>query len=137
MAQIFLIEDYKNLREGVSSYLKLNDHEVIEFDGTRGVAEALETKKPDLVILDVMLPFGDGSKLARQIRKTDHLPILFLTGSPFESDRIAGFAVGGDDYVVKPFSAKELVLRIEAILQRIRLDGQSELRGYRFSGETK
>ena len=129
MAKIFLIEDYKNLREGVSSYLKLYHHEVNEFDRTRGVTEALETKKPDLIILDVTLPYGDGFKLARQIGKTDRLPILFLTANPFEAD--------SDDYLVKPFSAKELVLRVEAILRRIRLDGQPELRGYRFSGEAK
>ncbi len=126
MAKIFLIEDYKNLRDGVSSYLELYDHEVTAFDRARGVAEALETEKPDLIILDVTLPYGDGFKLARQIRKTDRLPILFLTASPFESDSIAGLEADSDDYVVKPFSAKELTLRIEAILWRIRLDGQSE-----------
>ena len=129
MAKIFLIEDYKNLREGVSSYLKLYHHEVNEFDRTRGVTEALETKKPDLIILDVTLPYGDGFKLARQIGKTDRLPILFLTANPFEAD--------SDDYLVKPFSAKELTLKIDTILQRSRLDGQSEFRGHRFYGKSK
>ena len=126
MAKIFLVEDNENLREAVSSYLKLDDHEVTEFDRTRGVLEALETKRSDLLILDVMLPDGDGFQLARQIRKKHQMPILFLTAKSSESDRITGFEIGGDDYVVKPFSPKELTLRVKAILRRSRSEVPSE-----------
>ncbi len=118
MARIFLVEDNEGLREVVTSYLVLNDHEVIEFDRTKGVVKALQAKEPDLIVLDVMLPDGNDFHLARQIRAKHDVPILFLTAKTSESDRIAGFEVGGDDYMVKPFSPKELSLRVEAILRR-------------------
>ncbi len=120
MARIFLVEDNDSLREAINSYLKLNDHEVSEFPRGSGVIEALDTKAPDLIILDVMLPDANRFQLAKTIRKDHDVPIVFLTAKTAESDRITGFEVGGDDYVVKPFSPKELVLRVEAILKRSR-----------------
>jgi DNA-binding response OmpR family regulator len=120
MARIFVVEDNENLREVVTSYLRLNDHEVTEFDRTEGVMAALDTKEPDLIVLDVMLPDGNGFLLARKIRQKYQVPILFLTAKTSESDRVTGFEVGGDDYMVKPFSPKELSLRVEAILKRTR-----------------
>jgi two-component system phosphate regulon response regulator PhoB len=120
MARIFVVEDNESLREVVTSYLELNDHEVVEFDRTEGVIKALDTKEPDLIVLDVMLPDGNGFLLARKIREKHQVPILFLTAKTSESDRVTGFEVGGDDYVVKPFSPKELSLRVEAILKRTR-----------------
>jgi two-component system phosphate regulon response regulator PhoB len=92
---------------------------VIESGRVKGVMEALKARGVDLIVLDVMLPDGDGFLLARRIRAAGHrMPILFLTARASESDRITGFEVGADDYVVKPFSPKELVLRIKAILMR-------------------
>ncbi|MCK5093997.1 MAG: response regulator transcription factor, partial [Spirochaetes bacterium] len=79
---------------------------------------AIKMKSPDLIILDVMLPDGDGFQFARRIRIHSDVPILFLTARTSESDRITGFEVGGDDYVVKPFSPKELTLRVNSILKR-------------------
>jgi DNA-binding response OmpR family regulator len=118
MARIFVVEDNESLREAVCSYLRLNDHEIVEFPRIGGVAEAIDTKPPDLIVLDVMLPDGDGFLLARKIRKTHTVPIIFLTAKATESDRITGFELGADDYVVKPFSPKELSLRVEAVLRR-------------------
>lgn len=119
MAVIFVVEDNETLRDAVVSYLKLDDHKVVEFGRVRGVMEGLKARSPDLVVLDVMLPDGDGFQLARRMRAAGHrMPVLFLTARTSESDRITGFEVGGDDYVVKPFSAKELVLRVKAILKR-------------------
>ncbi len=118
MARIFVVEDNEALREAVCSYLRLNDHEIVEFPRAGGVLEAVETKPPDLIVLDVMLPDGDGFLLARKIRKTQGLPIIFLTAKASESDRITGFELGADDYVVKPFSPRELSLRVEAVLRR-------------------
>ncbi len=118
MARIFLVEDNEMLREAVSSYLKLSEHEVVEFGRVDGVEEAFRTKPPALLILDVMLPDGDGFLLARKLRREHHVPIIFLTARSAESDRITGFEVGADDYVVKPFSSRELSLRVEAVLRR-------------------
>lgn len=73
---------------------------------------------PDLIILDVMLPDGDGFHLARKIKQQHDIPILFLTARTSESDRITGFEIGADDYVVKPFSMRELVLRVRSIVSR-------------------
>jgi two-component system phosphate regulon response regulator PhoB len=118
MARIFVVEDNESLREAVCSYLRLNDHEVVEFPRIGGVPEAIDTRPPDLIVLDVMLPDGDGFLLARKIRKVYTVPIIFLTAKAAESDRITGFELGADDYVVKPFSPKELSLRVEAVLRR-------------------
>ncbi len=104
MARIFVVEDNTNLREAVVSYLELDGHETVEFERLRGVAEAVSMSEPDVVVLDVMLPDGNGFMLARRLRETSSVPILFLTARSSESDRITGFEIGGDDFVVKPFS---------------------------------
>jgi DNA-binding response OmpR family regulator len=120
MAVILIVEDNETLREAIVAYLELDDHKVVQFDRVKGVIEALKTRGADLLVLDVMLPDGDGFVLARRIRAGgNQVPILFLTARASESDRITGFEVGGDDYLVKPFSPKELVLRVKAILKRV------------------
>jgi len=126
MARIFIVEDNENLREVVSSYLKLNKHAVVEFSGIKGLMKAVESQEPDLIVLDVMLPDGNGFLFARDLRQKYETPILFLTAKSSESDRITGFELGGDDYVVKPFSPKELVLRVEAILKRSKKNAPDE-----------
>jgi DNA-binding response OmpR family regulator len=118
MARIFLIEDNESIREAVSGYLRLDDHEVMEFGGVARVVEAIERTPPDVVLLDVMLPDGNGFALAKRIRAISRVPLVFLTAREAESDRITGFELGADDYVVKPFSPKELVLRVRALLRR-------------------
>ncbi len=122
MAKIILVEDNESIREAVTSYLRLQEHEVFEYSRIRGVMEAVKMKNPDIIILDVMLPDGDGFQFAKIIRTHSDVPILFLTAKTSESDRITGFEVGGDDYVVKPFSPKELTLRVNAILKRVKKD---------------
>jgi DNA-binding response OmpR family regulator len=118
VARIFLVEDNESIREAVAGYLKLEEHEVIEFSGVADVLEVMRHKPPDLAILDVMLPDGSGFALAKRIRAASRVPIVFLTAREAESDRITGFELGADDYVVKPFSPKELVLRVQALLRR-------------------
>jgi len=118
MAVIFIVEDNDTLREVIVTYIKLENHEVIEFDKTADVINSIKKKSPHLIILDIMLPDGDGFSLAKQIREKYNTPIIFLTAKSSESDRITGFELGGDDYVVKPFSPKELVLRVKAVLNR-------------------
>ncbi len=118
MALIFVVEDNENLREAVTSFLKIEDHTVVEFDKLRRVQEAVKTQSPDLLILDVMLPDGDGFILAKKLREKYTVPIIFLTAKDSESSRITGFELGCDDYIVKPFSSRELVLRVKAVLKR-------------------
>ncbi len=118
MARIYIVEDNDAISEAVKGYLELNEHEVIRFGKLDGVLESINIKKPDLAIIDVMLPDGSGFNLAKQIRKKHELPFIFLTARDQESDRITGFEIGADDYVVKPFSPRELVLRVEAVLKR-------------------
>ena len=118
MALIFVVEDNGNLREAVASFLKLEELRVKEFGKVSGVYESIRELKPDLIILDVMLPDGDGFLLAQKIRKSYVTPIIFLTARDSESSRITGFEIGCDDYIVKPFSTRELVLRVKALLKR-------------------
>jgi DNA-binding response OmpR family regulator len=118
MEKIIVIEDNESIREAVASYLRLDNYEVYEFGRLQGVLEAVKMKNPDLIILDVMLPDGNGFQLAKRIRSISDVPIVFLTAKTSESDRITGFEIGGDDYVVKPFSPKELTLRVKSILKR-------------------
>lgn len=118
MARIFVVEDNEGLREAVVSYLELEDHHPVAFGKLAGVEQAAAMQRPDLVILDVMLPDGDGFRFARTFRRTFDTPIIFLTARTAESDRITGLELGADDYVVKPFSMKELMLRVRAVLGR-------------------
>ncbi|TVR91917.1 MAG: DNA-binding response regulator [Spirochaetaceae bacterium] len=118
MAQVFVVEDNDGLRETIMSYLEIEEYTVVGFAKLSGVEEAARMRQPDLIILDVMLPDGDGFLFARRLRRTLTTPIVFLTARTAESDRITGFEVGGDDYVIKPFSMKELMLRVRAVLAR-------------------
>lgn len=118
MARVFVVEDNEGLRETIVSYLRLEQHEVVAFARLAGLKEAVRMQRPDVIILDVMLPDGDGFLFARTLRSFCSAPIIFLTARTAESDRITGFEVGGDDYVVKPFSNKELMLRVQAVLRR-------------------
>lgn len=118
MACIILVEDNTLIREAVAGYLQLDNHQTIEFGTTDGVMETIERNVADLVILDVMLPDGNGFSLAKSIRNVSDMPLIFLTAKDSESDRILGFELGADDYICKPFSAKELVLRVQALLRR-------------------
>ncbi|QQO08728.1 response regulator transcription factor [Breznakiella homolactica] len=118
MACIILVEDNTLIREACAGYLQLESYKTIEFGGTDGVLDVIERENADLVILDVMLPDGSGFALAKKIRGISAIPIVFLTAKDSESDRILGFELGADDYICKPFSAKELVLRVKALLKR-------------------
>ena len=134
MARIIIVEDNDSIREAVASYLALSDHETVEFSRIHSVMEAIKMKPPDLVILDVMLPDGNGFRLAKTIRDRYDIPIIFLTAKGEESDRITGLEIGADDYVTKPFSPKELVLRVEAVLRRAAKTAGSGEEGNRTRG---
>ncbi|MES2764231.1 MAG: response regulator transcription factor [Bacteroidota bacterium] len=116
---ILLVEDDTNLGAVLQEYLVLKGYETtLCRDGDAGL-QAYQQKQHDLCIFDVMMPKKDGFSLAREIRKTDQkTPILFLTAKSMKEDKIEGFKAGADDYVTKPFSIEELLLRVEAILRR-------------------
>jgi len=120
-AKILLIEDDPNLGLILQENLQLQGFEVdLCTDGEEGRTTFLQNKF-DLCLLDVMLPKKDGFTLAGEIRKINQdIPIIFLTAKALKEDRIEGFKIGGDDYITKPFSMEELLLRIQAILKRSR-----------------
>ena len=118
MARILIVEDEIDIRDVVAFNLRQAGHTV--FAATRG-REALETfeDKPALVILDLMLPDMGGVEVCRNMKHSaPHVPVLMLTARGEEIDRVVGFEVGADDYIVKPFSMRELLLRVNAILRR-------------------
>jgi two-component system alkaline phosphatase synthesis response regulator PhoP len=121
MAKILIIEDEKPITELLEYNLKQNGYFVeIAHDGEEGLQKILDIN-PDLVILDLMLPKLDGMEICRRVKgnsNTQSIPIVMLTAKTEEVDRIVGLEMGADDYVTKPFSVRELILRIKAILKR-------------------
>ncbi len=118
-ARIVVIEDEQPIRRGVSDALRASRFEVTEAgDGERGLQEAVQPGV-HLVLLDLLLPRRDGLSVLAEIRKTrPTLPVIILTARGSEDDRVRGLKMGADDYVVKPFSARELLARVEAVLRR-------------------
>ncbi|MBN1524067.1 MAG: response regulator transcription factor [Spirochaetales bacterium] len=128
MDKILVVEDNEQILEAVSQYLRLAEFEVFESSTLKKAGMILKKHSIDLCVLDVMLPDGDGFMFAKKIRTIHKLetPIIFLTAKNQESDRITGFELGGDDYVTKPFSPKELTLRVKAVLSRSQKAAQVE-----------
>lgn len=117
---ILVVEDDRNIASLVETYLTQAGFDTaVAHDGRQGL-ELARRLDPDFVVLDLMLPSMDGWELCREIRKRSDVPILILTAREEEVDRIVGFSLGADDYVVKPFSPRELVERVKAILRRSR-----------------
>jgi two-component system OmpR family response regulator len=116
--RILVVDDEPNICALLSATLRLTEFEVRTASGGSEALIAAEEFEPDLVVLDVMLPDLDGFQVARRLRARRHVPGLFLTARDAVEDRISGLTVGADDYVTKPFSLEEVVLRIRAILRR-------------------
>jgi two-component system, OmpR family, response regulator len=116
--RILVVDDEPNICALLSATLRLTDFEVRTASGGSEALIAAEEFEPDLVVLDVMLPDLDGFQVARRLRAGRPVPVLFLTARDAVEDRISGLTVGADDYVTKPFSLEEVVLRIRAILRR-------------------
>ena len=117
-ATILVVDDERKIRDLVRSYLEREGYAVLVADSGQGALEALERANPDLVVLDLMLPDVSGEEVARSVRSHSDLPIIMLTAKAGENDRVAGLRLGADDYLVKPFSPRELVARVEAVLRR-------------------
>ena len=117
-ATVLLVEDERKLRELVRSYLERAGFTVVSTGSGAEAISVAASAEPDLVILDLGLPDVAGETVARELRDAGSVPILMLTAKAAEEDRIAGLELGADDYVTKPFSPRELVLRVQAILRR-------------------
>ncbi len=119
-ARVLVVDDDETVREVLRRYLTRDGHEVLEAgDGVTGLNLA-RTANPDLVVLDLMLPGMDGLDVCRQLRSSSTVPVIMLTALGEESDRVVGLEYGADDYVVKPFSPRELALRVGRVLERSR-----------------
>jgi two-component system phosphate regulon response regulator PhoB len=119
--QVLIVEDERPIREMIAFGLKRHGFEVREAEDCRAARASLADRRPDLVLIDWMLPDMSGLELARSLkrdRETRELPIIMLTARADEGDKIAGLEGGADDYVTKPFSPRELVARINAVLRR-------------------
>ncbi|MCY7303323.1 MAG: response regulator transcription factor [Thermoleophilia bacterium] len=118
MAIVLVVDDEPIVREVVVRYLKREGHTTLEADHGDRAREMLEQETPDIVVLDVMLPGTDGLELCRWIRSRSELPVILLTARGEEADRIVGLELGADDYVTKPFSPRELAVRVRTVLRR-------------------
>ena len=116
--KIYIVEDDPEIRELESYALKSSGYETVEFAEGSSFFNALHREKPDLVLLDVMMPKMDGWEVCRTLRRYSQVPIIMLTARSEERDELLGFELGVDEYISKPFSPKILVARIEAILRR-------------------
>lgn len=122
MAKILIVDDEANLRHTVGYNLLREGHEVLEAADGEGALSIARKESPDLVILDVMLPGVDGFEVCRQLRSHSGVPILMLSAREAEIDRVVGLEIGADDYLVKPFSMRELLARVKAMLRRKEMD---------------
>lgn len=116
--KLLVIDDEHGLLEVVEAYLRKENYEVIVSDNGKEGYALFQSEKPDMVILDLMLPDLSGEEICARIREISDAPILMLTAKTGQDDRINGLSLGADDYLTKPFSPKELVLRVKAILRR-------------------
>ncbi len=117
--RILVVEDEQAIAEAVRARLASEGYDVAVASDGPGAIEAVREDRPDLVILDLMLPGMDGLEVCREIQKDQWIPVLMLTARTEEADKVAGLAVGADDYLTKPFSMRELVARVRAITRRI------------------
>jgi two-component system, OmpR family, response regulator len=115
---IAIVDDHKEIRALLSRYLSENGYRVTAAADASELRALLQKSVPDLVVLDVMMPGEDGLSLCRYLRETTSIPIILLTAVSAETDRIIGLEMGTDDYVTKPFNARELLARVKAVLRR-------------------
>ena len=137
---VLAVDDDPSIRQMVSDYLGDNEIRVTSLSSAREIAAVMARETIDLVVLDLRMPGEDGMEVARKLREEfAALPIIMLTGRKDEADRVMGLELGADDYLTKPFSPRELLARIHALLRRSRVqetvaDGLQKIRAYRFAG---
>lgn len=126
MQKVLVVDDDAHIRDVVCFALRREGFDTLEASTGQAAVEKFEAEQPDLIVLDVLMPEGDGIAVCKQIRQSSIAPIIFLSSKDAEADRIKGLDIGGDDYVTKPFSVRELIARVKAALRRI--DDQSVVR---------
>ena len=125
--RILLVEDEKAIRDAVTAYLEREKYAVVGVGDGQSAVDEFEKHQFDLIILDLMLPKLSGERVCRAIRDTSEVPIIMLTAKGEVEDRIIGLELGADDYLIKPFSPRELVARVRALLRRTHLDAEPQL----------
>lgn len=138
-SHVLVVDDDRTVCDLVTEYLGLNDIRVTAVGSGKEMFEVIAREAIDLLLLDLRLPGEDGMRLARAVRESSRMPIVIVTGRHEEADRVMGLELGADDYVTKPFSPRELLARIRAVIRRSQLEGTTPprdetLRAYRFGG---
>jgi DNA-binding response OmpR family regulator len=139
LEHVLALDDDPAVRDMIAEYLRKNELRVTTVASGKELATIMAREVVDLVVLDVRLPDEDGMQIARKLREGSGIPILMLTGRAEEADRVMGLELGADDYLTKPFSPRELLARIRALLRRARTqasvaDAIAKVRAYRFGG---
>ena len=134
--KILLVDDDPNIRQLVRLYLEKEGFDVTEADRGDTALKEFKAAPPNLMLLDVMLPGMDGWQVCREVRKVSNIPIIMLTAKDETFDKVLGLELGADEYVVKPFDAKELVARIKAVIRRYQNGGESTEKELAFPGLT-
>jgi DNA-binding response OmpR family regulator len=119
MKHILVVDDEKNIRDLIEKYLKKENYKVTTYGDAKYLPEEVRRLTPDLIVLDIMMPNSNGLEVCKEIRKFSDVPIIFVSAKDEEFDRILGLELGGDDYLSKPFSPRELLVRIKNIFKRL------------------
>ena len=139
--KVLVVDDESNVRDVLCAYLDRGGFEVTEAADGRAALDAIQALEPDLVLLDLMLPEIDGLSVLSEIRRDNTVPVILLTALAEESDRIVGLEMGADDYVVKPFSPREVTARVKAVLKRVsepdRFDDRLQFGDLSINGRTR
>ena len=116
--KILIADDEAQIREILKIYFEKEGFEVIEAEDGAAAILKVQSEKPDILLLDIMMPVLDGIEVCKQVRKMSDLPIIMVTAKDEDDDRIAGLEIGADDYITKPFNSREVVARVKAVLRR-------------------
>lgn len=135
---ILIVEDEESIAEVLTAYCSREGYRIEDFRSGQGVVEYVKEHQPDLIVLDIMLPRSDGIEVCKSLRRFSEVAIIMLTAKSEEGDRLLGLELGADDYICKPFSPKEVIARIKAVLKRTRPSVKNviEYNGFRLSRDS-
>ncbi|WP_042223556.1 response regulator transcription factor [Oceanobacillus manasiensis] len=119
LGKILIVDDEERIRRLIRMYLEREEYEVEEADNGKDALELALTNDYDVILLDIMMPEMDGIEVCQELRKEKNTPVMMLTAKGEEANRVQGFEIGADDYIVKPFSPREVILRVKALLRRV------------------